>query len=51
MLGETQLDGIVTFEVDNKMALSDVHVFGANYKWALNLHSGEILGCGHCKGQ
>ena len=39
----TQLDGLVAVELKGKVATHDVHVHGANPRWACNLHTwGEV---------
>ena len=35
----TQLDGLVTVTLNGKQVTRDMHVFGANPKWACNLHT------------
>ena len=35
----TQLDGLVVIELQGKVATRDIHVYGANPKWACNLHT------------
>ena len=35
----TQLDGLVAVELKGKVATRDMHVYGANPRWACNLHT------------